>query len=274
DSEPTEVVLSGYGYDLEWAAIDFYERLSGGDILEDYARSSDGQPSNYQSIARSYGRKSLSKAAMKKKNAFAGGQHWIKVTFGSRAAAELVLARSPRVIRGYLVSAELWTGKAPADGAVPVGDDGIAKPASDRDTRAAAMPASRMPTSAVPPWGATTSRTVQEPPPSTSISVTNTEQDAQLHRRQRSRPSSARNVSIGTGSLRIPGAKIMPLLPAEDALMPRQPRQGWFAWLFSEPIIGNTVPLREDGTFDFERASYYWRFWYWVDRLFGTEVCG
>ena len=101
ESEPMEVLLYGFGEEMQWAAIDFYERVPHGMILEDYDRQPPGQ---HYDITRSFGRqaaqRSLSRAAMRKKNRFAGGLHWIKVTFDTQKAAELAIARQPHIIKG------------------------------------------------------------------------------------------------------------------------------------------------------------------------------
>ncbi|KAK4981997.1 hypothetical protein LTR66_009546 [Elasticomyces elasticus] len=41
----------------------------------------------------------------------------------------------------------------------------------------------------------------------------------------------------------------------------------------SDGMVG-VVPRKEDGSFDWEKASLYWRFWWWVDGVFGTDACG
>jgi len=66
----------------------------------------------------------------------------------------------------------------------------------------------------------------------------------------------------------------MALLPADQALMPKQPKQSWTAWLGASELIGTTVPRREDGSFDWERASLYWRVFDCLDRWIGTDFCG
>ena len=39
-------------------------------------------------------------------------------------------------------------------------------------------------------------------------------------------------------------------------------------------VIGNLVPRTESGEFDWARASFYWRFFYWIDSTFGSDLCG
>ncbi|KAK5128998.1 hypothetical protein LTR85_000331 [Meristemomyces frigidus] len=285
EQEATEVLLWGFGEDLQWAAIEFYERVSGGMVLEDYDRAPPRQR-GYEA-ARSYSRataqKSLSRAALRKKNRYAGGEHWIKVTFDSRQAAELVCARSPHIIKGHLVCAEPYQGRGPArddpvfasqagaqitsdalppsfsthtlgaspndSGTMSSGTEGQTPPFRSADTQA--LPP--------PPWSQPTA-----PPASTTVTTGRQTAGAggaqQLTRRGSRRP--------------IESAKTVVLLPAEQALMPKQPKQSWSAWVGASELIGTTVPRREDGTFDLDNASLYWRLFYWVDGVFGTDFCG
>lgn len=287
DAEATEVLLYGFGDDLQWAAIDFFERVSGGQILEDYDRVPPFQR-GYQDVTRSFGRaaaqRSLGKAALRKKNRFAGGEHWIKVTFSSRGAAELAVARAPHVVKGYLVSAEPWQGRGPAvDKAVPataqagamVTDENL--PASFSTNTFDASPSGSQ---------TLTSQTEHEEPPS---------QQQQQHQALPpwSQPASAvqpaaatgaqlaqstqqvTNRTSGTGTVnRVQGARLITLLPAEQALMPKQPKQSWMTWIGASELIGTTVPRKEDGSFDYERASFYWRVFHWLDGVLGTDFCG
>jgi hypothetical protein len=285
EGEATEVLLYGFGEDLQWAGIDFYERVSGGLVLEDYERAPPGQIKAYDpthAFARSTMTKSLSKAALKKKNRYQGGEHWIKITFSSREAAELATARSPHVIKGHLVYAEPWQGRGPArDEPIPATQAG-AQVVGDQ----------------LPPTFAVTGGFGGSPNGSNTISSA-TEREAngssshtisqplfsQPLLSQSYQPTSTTGMELGTSSQqlqrrpggtvgRLRGAQAAVLLPAEQALMPKQPRQAWTAWLGASELIGTTVPRREDGTFDREKASLYWRLWYWVDGWLGTDFCG
>jgi hypothetical protein len=74
---------------------------------------------------------------------------------------------------------------------------------------------------------------------------------------------------------RIPTAKRIQLLPAEQALLPQQsysqrllskiPLLSWF----STDIIGSQVPKTETGEFDWAKASLYWRIIVWLDGITG-----
>ncbi|KXL42339.1 hypothetical protein M433DRAFT_362084 [Acidomyces richmondensis BFW] len=299
DSEATEVLLYGFGDDLQWSAIDFYERASGGFILEDYDRFPPGQR-GYAEATRSYGRiaaqRSLGKAAMAKKNRYAGGDHWIKVTFGSRSAAELACARSPHVVKGYLVAAEPWQGRGPmADKAVPatahagamITDETI-PPSFSTVTVGESPNGSRTLTSQTehetPPqqekqqhsekvlWGRAQRHASQSSAITSSAQPTASQQPTQRGTTNSTIPAT----SMGTQSKLI-GARRVQLLPAEQALMPRQPRQSWLkTWLWGSDVIGTTVPRKEDavGQIDWEKASFYWKVWWWVDWWWGTDFCG
>jgi len=282
DQEVTEVMLYGFGRDLQWSAIDFYERVSDGNILEDYERVAPGQRYDLaRSFTRSTARKSLTKDALRKKNRYAGGEHWIKVTFSSRQAAELACARSPHTIMGHLVYAEPYQGRGPA-----------------RDEPVFASQAGAQITSSNLPLTFSTS-TLQDSPngsSSTATSATATaaiagsEQPQALARQTQdvtTHASHAPENTTATGLQRLPrgtqqphrrgrieGVRSVTLLPADQALMPKQSKQSWTAWLGASELIGTTVPKREDGAFDWERASLYWRVFNVLDRWFGTDFCG
>lgn len=78
----------------------------------------------------------------------------------------------------------------------------------------------------------------------------------------------------------IPSATRAYLRPASEAFLPqpswsermvrRLPLAGWM----QGDIIGNAVPRLDNGDFDWAKASFYWKFWYWLDSHFGTDFCG
>ena len=272
--EATEVLLYGFGEDLQWAAIDFYERASGGLILEDYDRAAPGQlraldPS--YSYARSAMTKSLSKASLRKKNKYQGGNYWIKVTFASREAGELACARSPHIIKGHLVYAEPWQGRGPArDEPIPATQAG-AQIFNDR-----LPPTFSTKTLTDSPGGSQTQTLSSATAADTASSQTLTppRQQPSLPFNGSALATSAQSLQPRPSTLRVRGAQAARVLPAELALMPKQPKQSWTAWLGASEVIGSTVPRRDDGSFDYARASLYWRLWYWVDRVCGTDLLG
>ncbi|KAK5115116.1 hypothetical protein LTR62_001813 [Meristemomyces frigidus] len=298
EGEATEALLYGFGEDLQWSAIDFYERVSGGIVLEDYERTapSAGHFEAYDpthSYARASMTRSLSKAALRKKNKYAGGNYWIKITFSSREAAELAVARSPHVIRGHLVYCEPWQGRGPArdepvlatQAGAQILDDALPMTFSTTTNMADASPghSSETMTSATVdrdeqglrarlPWdqqlssfgaaaatGNDLARSPSQPFGSQSLSQRQTQQ--QLLRT----PSTVS---------RVRGAQLATLLPAEAALMPKPPKQSFLAWFGGREVIGTTVPRNEKGEFDAQRGGLYWRVWSVVDWFCGTDFCG
>ncbi|KAF2658407.1 hypothetical protein K491DRAFT_713581 [Lophiostoma macrostomum CBS 122681] len=305
--EPTEILLYGYGNEVQWAAIDYYEKVSNGIIYEDY----DRQPPNTRfdfslSNQRAHSYRSLHKASLRKVNEYVGGNHWIKVTFDSPEAAERACHYSPHVIQGFTVYAERYRGTGPSQGDVPIralaGSQGASQTASPNTvssttlrygessaTVSSATATGSMPASLIPPRMASEpflrgsgafpiddldsptetlvpqSQTAQ---PVATGAATSLQQQPQEHNRN---------------TLRIRGAKPIKLLPQEKAFLPAPPL--WQQTLASMPIIGwvvgsnqgmigDQVPRKEDGTFDRQNATLYWRAWYAVDSCLGTDFCG
>ena len=67
------------------------------------------------------------------------------------------------------------------------------------------------------------------------------------------------------------------LRPASEALLPqmswserivKQLTQG--GWIPGD-IIGSVVPRLENGDFDWASASFYWKLFYWIDSVLGTD---
>ncbi|RMZ81487.1 hypothetical protein DV738_g2235, partial [Chaetothyriales sp. CBS 135597] len=118
---PTECLLYGYaGRSSEWKVISRFERIATpGIICEDYPRE---DPSLFlaSNSPRGFSKRSivvhrqLAPEALRKSRVYKGGEHWIKVTFDSYAAAERACFYSPVEIDGYLVHCELWTGRGPS----------------------------------------------------------------------------------------------------------------------------------------------------------------
>jgi hypothetical protein len=124
-----------------------------------------------------------------------------------------------------------------------------------------------------------TSPVLRSPPPPAPTSP----QWVQAFPRDKSPASGFSPDPYGRPPLRIRGAKRAVLLPAELALLPAEPL--WrrtvasipvVGWIFSGSgeLIGGSVPRKEDGTFDKDRASIWWRFWYSVDGITGWDTCG
>ncbi|KAF2689579.1 hypothetical protein K458DRAFT_475030 [Lentithecium fluviatile CBS 122367] len=292
--EPKEVILYGYGNEVQWAAISHFERVSGGIIYEQYERGPQGGK-----YGLSFGQQQssqynlLSKSAMAKVNEFVGGDHWIKVTFDSAEAAERACHYSPHNIQGYTVFAEPYRGTAPTSGDKAIrttaGGSVTASPntlssatmqlgasqssATMSSATATASEPSLQPSGAFP-WE-------NEPLVPTQSAAPMVPVEAQTG--QAGRTTGLQPDRPGRATLRIRNAKPVKFLPQEKAFLPSAPR--WQQTLSSFPvigwvigsghgIIGDQVPRNEDGKFDNASASLYWRLWYAVDSCFGTDFCG
>lgn len=287
--EPTEVLLYGFGEELQWSAIDFYERVSNGVILEDYERAPPG--SRYD-ISRTLGRaaaqKSISRAALRKKNKFAGGEHWIKVTFDTRRAAELAIARAPHTIKGYMVFAEFFVGHGPqkdepvlattagaqitSDALPPTfstlpQDKGSPESATASSATATAPDGSSKSRLPPPPWNMPLGGATKDSP-TTSTSTIN---GAGAPQRTTATTSFQAQPQFQTALQprrgRIEGTTRIEPLPAELALAPKQPKASWTSWIGASEVIGSAVPRKQDNTFDWEVASFYWKLFYLVSKV-------
>ena len=114
--EPCQVMLYGYTSDLQWDAIAFYEKVSGGMICEDYSREPPVERMRYQSGLKQNSfvhSRALTSAEKALAYDYKGGSCWIKVTFDSSEAADRALYHSPHLIHGYFVHAQLYQGSEP-----------------------------------------------------------------------------------------------------------------------------------------------------------------
>ncbi|OQE17959.1 hypothetical protein PENSTE_c019G04560 [Penicillium steckii] len=71
--------------------------------------------------------------------------------------------------------------------------------------------------------------------------------------------------------------KLRPLteaLPPQPTLTERVLRSIPILSWFTGDIVGDGPMLREDGTFDTDKSNAYWRFWYMIDVILGTDLCG
>ena len=238
----------------------------------------------------------------------ASGQHWVKVTFESAQAAEAALHASPQVILGHLVSAELYRGVplSPSED-VAVADpdtmleyeqavhggrgrgfrDGSAfsgmsshtvdsGTVTNDDPFGTAVGSTTSSIRTVPgglgrrqPWGSDTQADDDTPAPENS---SENRESAQPEERPRQDAEFCR---------RIPTARRATLKSPELALLPRESAVKRFVkrlpllHRLTGTIIGNQVPRRENGLFDWEKASLYWKLIWWLDflfTLFGGEI--
>jgi hypothetical protein len=114
----TECILYGYkNKDHEWKVIDKYERISQGMICEDYPRSDPNATSQYTQLLSGGDVviRNLSVDANRKSKRYAGGFHWIKVTYDSTQSADRACFYSPQEIDGHMVYCELYNGHGPAE---------------------------------------------------------------------------------------------------------------------------------------------------------------
>ncbi|KAL8817197.1 MAG: hypothetical protein Q9223_003934 [Gallowayella weberi] len=128
--EPVQLMLYGFSPATQWAAISFYEKVSGGMICEDYERHPPAEARRIPTTFSSPGigpRRTLTAAEKKFSMSYKGGNAWIRVTFDSAQAAKRACEASPHVIQGHWVYAEAY-----ADGIVPNNDDPIPLRQEDR----------------------------------------------------------------------------------------------------------------------------------------------
>ncbi|PHH80440.1 hypothetical protein CDD82_1739 [Ophiocordyceps australis] len=298
ESVPVEMILRGYKSSLQqYAAIARYEALAGM-ILEDYARDPPASQRRYKSELRDPALTRNTRLTDQERalvSRAACGEHWVKVTFASLEAAHAAAHASPQSILGYLVYAEPYHQLPPArDEACPERDpleenlpqrhghhgsnhhrhqsSGKA-PGASSNTNMPSMVRSRL-LDLSPATSRTSSQTVDSG--TLSASQANTESTATV-------TDTADAPAPDTPFCRrIPTARRINLLPAEQALLP-QPSVAqrlisnipFLRW-FGGSMIGSEVPRLETGDFDWAHASLYWKFIWWMDAtfgLFGGDIC-
>ena len=307
DNIATECVLFGYrSKDSEWKVIDKFERISQGLICEDYPRTDPNSPGGYSELLSGGDiviRANLTPDANRKSKRYAGGFHWIKVTFDSRAAADRAIYFSPQDIDGYYVFCRLYEDQAPGqDVALPLGSDAAAAALqlhnrNQQRPLTAPISAPMLQTtkdkdrlftprqslnglidteegSSQMSTGTASSATATAP-----TSATAADQSPTLLRQRRSevKPDSKVNSEYMS---RVPTVRRAQLRPMNEALPPQPTVTERFlrsipilSW-FTGDIVGDGPQLRDDGSFDYDKSNVYWRFWYMVDRIIGTDICG
>lgn len=248
-----------------------------------------------------------------KVNLVDGGEHWIKITFESADAASAAVYSSPQKILGHLVYAELYRGLPPMEDAAMVEMVTDAAMLQDEVPLSRAQSLRRLQKGRQPSvpknWQSTaatgrasgTDLGLNNSPPesrgstqtidSATLSTTGTASSATVTGNGLNGSSSFNNLSRPAGTevepqngdycRKIPTARRAKLLTAEQALLPQQgliqrigSRVPLIRW-FSGSMIGDEVPRLENGEFDFNRASLYWRLMYFMDYwfgLFGHEI--
>jgi hypothetical protein len=273
---PTEVILYGFAEVYQWAAIEFYERVSLGTIYEDYDRTPPN-PKYNQSLSHSASIRAtkIPSEALRKVNKFHGGAHWIKVTFDSAEAADRACHASPHKLNGYLVYAERYRGTGPnADVAIPATDEavrGISASPSQNSTSSTILSQGNGHSSTTTASSATATQ-------SSSLALTQSSTITTSHSTNAlTSPSTSTSTAIASPGKKplLRGAKRIELLPAEKAVLPATSRWqrtfgawpliGFFFGGSHNDMIGDQVPLKDNGDFDWETASLYWRFWALLD---------
>jgi hypothetical protein len=304
--EPTEVILRGFVPSFQYAAIDRYERIAGR-ICEDYPRDEPHENRRFKSDLKdptSMRQRPLTAEEKAKALRYAGGEHWIKVTFESAEAAEAAVYSSPQIIHGHMVFAELYRGIPPAS------DEAI--PADTRNSLSRHVRKGSQPQSAFSSFGSNQRSSFSRPQSTPALSRYSRDQYSSLSPPESNDSSntldtatlSATSTTLSSGTVvagssnglqtsqssfhiddtaaansiycrKIPTARRAILQPAESALLP-QPSysqrllsnipfmKGW-----GTEIIGSEVPRLDNGEFDWVKASLYWRLWWWLDATFG-----
>ncbi|KAF3351148.1 hypothetical protein VdG2_00655 [Verticillium dahliae VDG2] len=203
-------------------------------------------------------RRALTPEERAKVNRADGGEHWVKVTFESLEAADAALFSSPQTIQGCQVFAELYRGFPPhKDEAILDADSLVASIDEPHRSQSRSATAS----SGTLPLTTTTTTPAASSSGSAAAAAAATidPKDALF-------------------CTHIPTARKVTLKPVEQAILPSQsftakllaavPFLMWFVGGFGA-MIGNEVPRRDDGDFDYDRASLYWKFIWWLDATFG-----
>ncbi|PWY83454.1 phosphoglycerate mutase-like protein [Aspergillus heteromorphus CBS 117.55] len=309
----TECILYGYkNKDSEWKVLDKYERISKGVICEDYPRTDPLALGGGQSQLLSGGdvviHANLSADANRKSKRYAGGFHWIKVTFDSTTAADRACFYSPQDIDGHVVFCELYHGQGPAED-VPI-LHGSAEAARLRAKASRTLTTSHstnflqsqdkdrhtLPRSFAMNNLATVADVDEGATPESTLTASSATMAAAASASGVDQPGGGggvvqqRNVSNSSSSTQprpesefmthIPTVRRTKLRPMTEALPPQPtvtervlrsiPILSWF----TGDIVGDGPQLREDGAFDYDKSNTYWRFWYMVDMIIGTDICG
>jgi hypothetical protein len=288
--EPTEVIIRGFKATQQWAAIREYERI-GGPICEDYPREPPPEQRKFKFDLRDPAvlrMRALTPEEKAKAYRFAGGETWIKITFESAEAAEAAVDSSPQFILGYTVYAEMYRGVPPTapDEAIPAHRE--QRPTTPRQKRNALSRSAttpnmsqrrRGPFDVSPPDSQASTETLHTATLSTTS--THTASTATIIGGPANTLPTQRQTPESEFCSKIPTAKRIKLLSADQALMPQQsytqkfltkiPLINWF----TSDIIGSMVPKTDNGDFDWKKASLYWKLVYWIDGLTGWfDVAG
>jgi hypothetical protein len=241
----------------------------------------------------------LSADANRKAKKYAGGHHWIKVTFDSAAAADRACHFSPQEIDGHRVKCEIYRGQGPREDApirVPRGppDDAwlvarshtisaasspfpLQHEGADRTTLPRSFTVGQAHAAAAVDRPADDTSVQSQKSTATVSSATMTAPsptDTTLRQRQ---PQQKKDSEFMTHIPTVRRAVVRPVteaLPPQPTLTERFLRSIPILSWFTGDIVGDGPVLREDGTFDYDKSNAYWRFWYSIDMMLGTDLCG
>ena len=274
-------------------------------ICEDYERQPDISLQRYPNTISNTLRAHMIRPLTNEEKAlafqYAGGAHWVKVTFDSAEAAERALENSPIQIQQHWVYAQpyyrgiapqldapiLMTAEERAAGR-PLGKHAqVYGPSSMQQAGVQqgglfTLSANTNPSTTTP----NTNNQHREASPLTSSTASSGTATGPETSNVRRRESAQAGQQIQAQRDNPPMMRFFPdiprtvLRPAHEALLP-QPTfwERQFRWLADHglmpgEVIGNGVPLLENGQIDRARASFYWKFFYWIDSTFGTDYCG
>ena len=300
NKQPTQVMIYGYSSESQWAALDFYEKCSYGMICEDYARDPPAAAKRYPTTFSSpHARRPLTKAEKAMVFKYSGGESWVKVTFDSTEAAERAIERSPIQIYGHWVYAQLYRGIGPEhDEPIPIqeGERGLRQPRQKPQTTGVSYAqqgnvqqdgAATLPKPLAPSTPTPADQSNDTSPSSSSTVTSGTATGVEYpDLRQRNVPQTTQSdqPSPAEGNPRMmrhfPDTPRTVLRPASEAFLPQltwwERQLRWLSEMGLVPgeVIGNGIPRTADGRVDLARASFYWRFFYWIDSYFGTDFCG
>lgn len=294
--EPTEVILRGFKSSQQYAAIREYERIAGR-ICEDYPREPPIEQKRYKIDSgdpASLRSRVLTPEEKAKVHKFAGGEHWIKVTFESAETAEAAIECSPQKIFGHSVIAEYYHGIAPID-------EEILAICHQEDSKGHKRDISQNPLIDLDSQSQQLGRQSNMFNTNYSTFFHEIDHDLDFYSKSDSIHTSTTldsgtiastktevSASGSTPSLqstrefcqRIPTARRLQLLPAEQALLPQEspiqkflcslPFIGWV----SRDIIGGSIPRTDQGEFDFKNASLYWKLIWLIEKITGIILLG
>ena len=303
--EPTQVLLYGYSSSRQWQAIDTYEKMCGGIICEDYERQPDISLRRYPNMISNAPHTHMTRPLTREEKAlafqYAGGAHWVKVTFDSAEAAERAIENSPIQVQQHWVYAQQYfSGIAPQLDApimTTAEERSLGRPLSKHALLYGPVSLQQAGIQQGGPLTLPRNLTLNTTTPkaddlhledasltsSTAFSGTATGPPI-VGLRPRGRTQAAHHVNVQQNSSQMmrffPDIPRTVLHPAHEALLPQptfwERQFRWFAdhGLMPGEVIGNGVPLLENGQIDWARASFYWKTFYWIDCLFSTDYCG